>query len=52
MDVVYDVVYEIKDNLNRTDKELEDIITKKLVRVILNLENINNMVLKNCENEV
>ena len=36
MEVVYNVVYGIKDNL-----------TKKLLRVILNLENANGVALKN-----
>jgi len=47
MEVVYNVVYEIKDNLERTDKEIEDILTKKLLRVILNLENTNSVALNN-----
>ena len=47
MEVVYNVVYEIKDNLERTDKEMEDILTKKLLRVILNLENTNGVALNN-----
>lgn len=47
MEVVYNVVYDIKDNLERTDKEMEDILTKKLLRVILNLENTNSVALNN-----
>lgn len=47
MEVVYNVVYGIKDNLERTDKEIEDILTKKLLRVILNLENNNSVALNN-----
>lgn len=47
MEVVYNVVYGIKDNLVKTDKEMEDILTKKLLRVILNLENINSVALNN-----
>lgn len=47
MEVVYNVVYEIKDNLEKTDKEIEDILTKKLLRVILNLENTNSVALNN-----
>ena len=47
MDVLYNVVYGIKDNLERTDKEIEDILTKKLLRVILNLENTNSVALNN-----
>lgn len=47
MEVVYNVVYGIKDNLERTDKEIEDILTKKLLRVILNLENTNGVALNN-----
>lgn len=47
MEVVYNVVYGIKDNLERTDKEIEEILTKKLLRVILNLENTNSVALNN-----
>ena len=47
MEVVYNVVYEIKDNLVKTDKEMEDILTKKLLRVILTLENTNGVALNN-----
>ena len=47
MEVVYNVVYGIKDNLERTDKEIENILTKKLLRVILNLENTNSVALNN-----
>jgi len=47
MEVVYNVVYGIKDNLVKTDKEMEDILTKKLLRVILNLENTNSIALNN-----
>lgn len=47
MEVVYNVVYGVKDNLERTDKEMEDILTKKLLRVILNLENTNSVALNN-----
>lgn len=47
MEIVYNVVYGIKDNLERTDKEIEDILTKKLLRVILNLENTNSVALNN-----
>ena len=47
MEVVYNVVYGIKDNLVKTDKEMEDILTKKLLRVILNLENTNGVALNN-----
>ena len=52
MEVVYNVVYGIKDNLERTDKEIEDILTKKLLRVILNLENTNSVALNNSLYEV
>ncbi len=47
MEVVYNVVYGIKDNLERTDEEIEDILTKKLLRVILNLESTNSVALNN-----
>lgn len=47
MEVVYNVTYKVKDNLIRTDKEIEDIITKKLLKVILNLENSTSVALNN-----
>lgn len=47
MEVVYNVTYKVKDNLIRTDKEIEDIITKKLLKVILNLENNTSVALNN-----
>ena len=42
----------IKENIKlanpqATDKEIEDILTKKLLRVILNLENTNSVALNN-----
>lgn len=37
MEVIYNVVCESKDS--KTDKEIEDILTKKLLKVILLCEN-------------
>ncbi len=48
MEVVYNVVFSVKDNVEKNDKEIEDILTKKLLRVILNLENTNSVALNNC----
>lgn len=48
MEVVYNVVFSVKNNVKKTDKEIEDILTKKLLRVILNLENANSIALNNC----
>lgn len=47
MEVVYNVTYKIKDNIVLNDKEIEDIVTKKLLKVILNLENNNSIALNN-----
>ena len=47
MEVVYNVTYKIKDNIVLNDKELEDIVTKKMLKVILNLENNNSIALNN-----
>ena len=47
MEVVYNVVFSVKNNVEKTDKEIEDILTKKLLRVILNLENANSIALNN-----
>lgn len=45
--VVYNVVFSVKNNIEKTDKEIEDIVTKKLLRVILNLENTSSIALHN-----
>lgn len=47
MEVVYNVVFSVKDSIVKTDKEIEDILTKKLLRAILNLENTNGIALNN-----
>ncbi len=47
MEVVYNVVFSVKNNVEKTDKEIEDILTKKLLRAILNLENANSIALNN-----
>ena len=41
MGVKYNVTFKIKDNAIITEEELENIITRKLLKVILNLENSN-----------
>lgn len=38
MEVIYKVVFKVKNNVIKSDKEIENVITKKLLRVILNLE--------------
>lgn len=48
MEIVYNVTYKIKDNIVLNDKEIEDIVTKKLLKVILNLENNNSIALNNA----
>lgn len=48
MEVVYNVVFSVKKTSEKTDKEIEDILTKKLLRAILNLENTNSVALNNC----
>ena len=47
LEVVYNVSFKYKNNLIKTDEELEDIITKKLLKVILNLENNTSVALNN-----
>lgn len=47
MEVKYNVTYKTKDNVIVTDEELENIITKKLLKVILNLENSNIQAVNN-----
>ena len=48
MEIVYNVTYKINDNIVLNDKEIEDIVTKKLLKVILNLENNNSIALNNA----
>ncbi len=47
MEVKYNVTYKTKDNVIITDEELENIITRKLLKVILNLENSNIQAVNN-----
>ena len=47
LEVVYNVSFKYKNDLIKTDEELEDIITKKLLKVILNLENNTSVALNN-----
>lgn len=47
LEVVYNVSFKYKNDLIKTDEELEDIITKKLLKVILNLENNKSVALNN-----
>ncbi|MCI9279459.1 MAG: hypothetical protein HFJ02_01490 [Bacilli bacterium] len=47
MEVKYNVTYKTKDNVIITEEELENIITRKLLKVILNLENSNIQAVNN-----
>ena len=47
MEVVYNVTYSIKDNLIINDEDLKEILTKKLLKVIITMENNDSMALKN-----
>lgn len=47
MEVKYNVTYKIKDNVIITEEELENIITRKLLKVILYLENSNIQAVNN-----
>lgn len=47
MEVIYNVVFSVKDDLKKSDDEIEDILTKKLLKVILMSENNNSMALNN-----
>lgn len=47
MEVIYNVVFSVKDDLKKSDEEIEDILTKKLLKVILMSENKNSMALNN-----
>ena len=39
MEVVYNVKYKFKNNDNKTNKELKELFNKKLLNIILKLEN-------------
>lgn len=41
------MTYSIKDNLIINDEDLKEILTKKLLRVIITMENNDSMALKN-----
>ena len=47
MEVNYNVIYVTKDNKKIKENDLKDIITKKLLRIILNSENIDSVALNN-----
>ena len=47
MEVRYNVKYTTKNNVIIDEKELKNIIAKKLLRVILNSENIENIATNN-----
>lgn len=47
MEVKYNVTFKTKDNVIVTDEDLENIITRKLLKVILNLENSNIQAVNN-----
>ena len=38
MEVVYNVKYKFKNNDNKTNKELKELVNKKLLNIILKLE--------------
>ena len=48
--VHYNIIYKL--DKEKTKEEIEEIITKKLLKVILNLENINGLYLNNKDYEV
>lgn len=39
MEVVYNVKYKFKNNENKTNEELKDLFNRKLLNIIINLEN-------------
>ena len=39
MEVVYNVTYKFKDNENKTKEEIKNIFNKKLLNIIIKLEN-------------
>lgn len=47
MNVRYNVTYTTKDNVIIEESELKNIIAKKLLRVILTIENNDDIVLNN-----
>lgn len=51
-EVVYNVVCDENNKFKNSDIDIEDILTKKLLRVILNLETNNIMILNSSLNEV
>ena len=51
-EVIYNVVYDVNNKFKNSDIDIEDILTKKLLRVILNLETNNIMILNSSLNEV
>lgn len=51
-EVIYNVVYDVNNKFKNSDIDIEDILTKKLLRVILNLETNNIMILNSLLNEV
>ena len=48
--VHYNIIYKL--GKERTKEETEEIITKKLLKVILNLENMSSLYLNNKDYEV
>ena len=39
MEVVYNVKYKFKNNKNKTNEELKDLFNRKLLNIIIKLEN-------------
>ena len=40
MEVVYNVKYKFKNNENKTNEELKDLFNRKLLNIIIKLENL------------
>ena len=50
MGVNYTITHTIKNGKNKTKEEITDIITKKLLKIILNTEKDSSVALNNSEN--
>ncbi len=47
MEVVYNVSCKFKDNIEINERDIKDIVTRKLLKVILSLENNNSVTFNN-----
>lgn len=52
MKVIYDIKCKTKNNLVLNEKEFEEVVTKKLLKVMLNIEKNCNMILSNEKSNV